>query len=91
LDRGERDEVTGGWKGLPNEELHNLYTSTSKIIMNKSRRMRWVGHVAPVEEQRNSCKVLVRKLEGKTPLGKPRRGWVCNIRMDLGEIGWGGL
>jgi hypothetical protein len=51
--------------------------------------MRWAGHVAGMEEKRNAYRLLVRKLEGKRPLGRPRRRWVDNIRMDLGEVGWG--
>jgi hypothetical protein len=55
----------------------------------KSRRIRWEGHVARMEEKRNSYKLLVGKSEGKRPLGRPRRRWVDNIRMYLGEVGWG--
>jgi hypothetical protein len=61
------------------------------IRMIKSRRMSWVGHVARMGEKRNACKILVRKPEGKTPLGRPRHGWVDNIKMDLREIGWDGV
>jgi hypothetical protein len=80
--------VTGGWRKLHNEELHNLYSSPSIIRMIKSRRMRWAGHVAPMEK-RNTYRILVRKPEGKRPLGIPSRSWVDNIKMDLREIGWG--
>jgi hypothetical protein len=79
----KRDEVTGGWRKLHNEELHNLYSSPSIIRMIKSRRMRWAGHVARMGEKRNAYRVLVRNLEGKGPLGRPRRRWVDNIKMDL--------
>jgi hypothetical protein len=79
--------VTGGWRKLHNEELHHLYSSPSIIRMIKSRRMRWVGHVAQMGEKRNSCRILVGKPEGKRPLRKPRRKWVDNIKTDLGEIG----
>jgi hypothetical protein len=51
--------------------------------------MRWAGHVARIGDKRNAYKLLVRKPEGKNPLGRPRRRWVDNIRMDLGEVGWG--
>jgi hypothetical protein len=76
--------VTGGWRKLHNEELHNLYSSPSII---KSRRMRWAGHVARMGEKRNVYKLLVGKPEGKRPLGRPRRRWMDNIKMDLLEIG----
>jgi hypothetical protein len=66
------DEVTGGWRKLHNEELHSLYSSPN-IRMVKSRRMRWVGHVARMGEMRSAFKVLVGKPEGKRPLGRPGR------------------
>jgi hypothetical protein len=59
--------------------------------MIKSRRMRWEGHVARMGATRNAYRILVRKPEGKKPLGRPRRRWVDNIRMDLREIGWDGV
>jgi hypothetical protein len=68
----KRDEVTGGWRKLHNEELHNLYSSLSIIRMIKSRRMRWVVHVAQTREKRNAYRILVGKPEGKTPLGRPK-------------------
>jgi hypothetical protein len=55
----KRDGVTGGWRKLHNEELHNLYSSPSIIIIIKSRRMRWAGHVARMGEKRNVCRLLV--------------------------------
>jgi hypothetical protein len=73
--------VTGEWRKLHNEELHNLYSSPHIIRQVKSRRMRWVGHV-----ERKVYKVLVGKPEGKRPLGRPRRRWGDGIRMDLREI-----
>jgi hypothetical protein len=85
----KRDEVTGEWRKLNNEELHDLYASPSIIRIIKSRRMRWGGHVARMEEKRNAYRLLVGKPEGKRPLGRPRRRWVDNVRMDLGEVGWG--
>jgi hypothetical protein len=83
------DKVTREWRKLHNEELRNLYSSPSIIRITKSRRMRWSGHVARMGEKRNVYRLLVGKPEGKRPLGRPRRRWVDNIRMDLGEVGWG--
>jgi hypothetical protein len=77
-----RDEVIGGWRKLHNDELHNLYCSPSII------RIRWVGHVIRTREN-NAYRIMVGKPEGKRPLGRPRRRWEDNIKMDLREIGWG--
>jgi hypothetical protein len=85
------DEVTGGWRKLHNEELYNLYSSRSIIRIIKSRRMRWAGHVARMGEKRNAYRLLVGKPEEKIPLGKPRCRWIDNIKMDLLEIGLGGM
>jgi hypothetical protein len=87
------DEITGGLRQLHNEELHNLYSSQSIIRMIKSTRMRCVGHVARMGENRNACRILVGKQEGKRPLGRPRRRWVVNTKIDLKRdmIGWYGL
>jgi hypothetical protein len=63
--------------------------SPSIIRVIKSRRMRWASHVARMREKKNAYRLLVVKPEGKKPLGRPRRRWVDNIRMDLGKIGWG--
>jgi hypothetical protein len=82
--------VTGEWRKLHNEELHNLYSSPDIIRQVKSKRMRWAGHVARMGEERKLYKVLVGKSEGKRPLGRPRHRWEDGIRMDLGEIGLGG-
>jgi hypothetical protein len=79
--------VTGGWRKLHNEELHNLYSSPSIIRIIESRRMRWADHVARMGEKRNVYRLLVGKPEGKRPLGGPRRRWIGNIKMDLLEIG----
>jgi hypothetical protein len=87
----KRDEVTGEWRKLYNEELHNLYLSPDIIRQVKSRRMRWVGHVARMGEERKLYKVLVGKPEGKRPHRKPRRRWEDGIRMDLRVIGLGGV
>jgi hypothetical protein len=88
--RPKRDEVTGEWRKLHNKELHNLYSSPD-IRQVKSRRMRWAGHVVRMGEERKVYKVLVGKPEGKRPLGRPRRWWEHGIRMDLREIGLGGV
>ena len=84
-----RDEVTGEWRILHNEELNDLYCSPNIVRVIKSRRMRWAGHVARVGEERGVYMVLVGKPEGKRPLGRPRRRWVDNIRMDLQKVGCG--
>jgi len=83
-----RDEVTGEWKRLHNEELNDFYCSPNIVWVIKWRRMRWAGHVARMGEERRVYRVLVGKPEGKRPLGRPRRRWV-DIRMDLQEVGWG--
>jgi hypothetical protein len=87
----KRDEVTGEWRKLHNEELHNLYPSPDMIRQVKSRRMRWAGHVARMGEERNVYRVLIGKTEGGRPLGRPMRRWKDGIRMDLREIGLGGV
>jgi hypothetical protein len=87
----QRDEETGGWRKLHNEELHNLYSSPRIIRMIKSKRMRWAGHVARMGETRKAYRILVGKSEGKRSLGRPRRRWVDNIKMDLRDIGWNGV
>jgi len=74
---------------LHNEELSDLYSSPNTVRVIKSRRMRWAGHVARMGEERGAYSVLVGKPEGKKPLGRPRRRWVYNIRMDLQEAGCG--
>jgi hypothetical protein len=61
----------------------------TKDCIKMMRRMRWAGHVAQIGEKRNAYRLLVGKLEGERPLGRPRRRWVDNIRKDLGEVGWG--
>jgi hypothetical protein len=71
----KRDEVTGGWRKLHNEELHDLYSSSSIIRIIKARRMRWAGHVARMGEKRNAYRLLVGKPEGRRPLGRPRYMW----------------
>jgi hypothetical protein len=92
----KRDEVTRGWRKLHKEELHDLYSSSSRIRIIKSRRMRWVDHVARVGDKRNVCRILVGKPEGKSSLGIPRRRGIDNINMDVVKTGlccvdWTGL
>jgi hypothetical protein len=82
----KRDEVIGGWRKLHNGELHNLYCSPIIIRVIKSRAMRFTGHVARMREKRNAHRNLVGKPEGKRPLGRPRRRWEDNVRIDLREI-----
>jgi hypothetical protein len=86
----KRDEVTGEWRRLHNEELNDLYSSPN-IRMIKSRRMRWAGHVARMGKGRGAYRILVGRPEGRRQLGRPRRRWEDNIKMDLEEMGWEGL
>jgi hypothetical protein len=83
----KRDGVKRGWRKLHNEQLRDLYSSPSIIRIIKSRRMRWAGHVARMDEKRNVYRLLVGKREGKRPLGRPRRRWIDNIKMGLLKIG----
>jgi hypothetical protein len=78
----KRDEVTGEWIKLHNLELNDLYSSKIVRVI-KWRRMRWVGHVSRMEEGRGVYRVLVWNVEGKRPLGSPRRRWEDNMKMDL--------
>jgi hypothetical protein len=82
----KRDEVTGGWRKLHNEELHGSYFSSSTVRVMKARRMRWAGHVARMGEVRGAYNILVGRPEGRRPLRRPRRRWEDNIKMDLREI-----
>jgi len=86
--RPKRVEVTGEWRKLHNEELNDLYCSPNIVRVIKSR---WAGHVARMGEGRGVYRVLVGKPEGKRPLGRPRRRWEGNIKMDLQEVGCGGM
>ena len=86
-----RDEVTGEWKKLHNEELNDLYCSPNIVRVIKSKRMRCAGHVACIGERRGVYRVLVAKSEGRRPLGRPRRRWEDNIKMDLQAVGCGGM
>jgi hypothetical protein len=86
----KRDEVPEGWIKLHNEGLHNLNSSPNIIRMIRLR-MRWAGHVARMGKKRNAYRILVGKSEGKRQPGRPRRRWIDTIKMDLREIGWGGM
>jgi hypothetical protein len=85
----KRDKVTGGWRKLHNEELHGLYSSPSIDRVIKARRMGWAGHVERMGEVRGTYNILVGRPEERRPLGRPRRRWEDNIKMDLREIGFG--
>jgi hypothetical protein len=84
---GPQREEDGPWRKLQNDELHSLYSSPNIVRVMKSRRMRWAGHVARMEEGRSVYRVLVGRPEGKRLLGRPRRMWEDNIKLDLREIG----
>ena len=84
-----RDEVTGEWRSLHNEELNDLYSSPNIVRVIKSRRIRWAGHVARMGEEMGVYRVLVGKPEERRPLVRPRSKWVYNIGMDLQEVGCG--
>jgi hypothetical protein len=85
----KRDEMTGEWRRLCNEELNDLYLSPNIIWVIKSRRMRWVGHAALTGEGSGAYRILVGRPEGGRPLGRPRHRWEYNIKMDLQELEWG--
>ena len=83
----KKDEITGEWRKLHNAELHALYSSPSIIRSLTSRRLRWAGNVAHMEQSRNAYRVLVGNPEGKRSLGRPRHRWEDNTKMDLREVG----
>jgi hypothetical protein len=85
----KRDEATGEWRRLHNEELHDLYSLPNIIRVIKSRIMRWAGQVARMGAKRGACRIFVGRPEGRRPLGRPRCRWEDNIKMDLQEVGWG--
>ena len=87
----KRDMVTGGWRKLHNEKLNNLYTSTNIVWVIKLRRISWAGHVAHKGERRDINRVLVGKPDGERPLGRLRRRWEDNMKMDIQEVGCGGM
>ena len=82
-----RDEVTGEWRKLHNEELNDLYCSPYIVRVIKLRRMRRAGYVAYMGVRRGIYRILVEKTEGKRPLGRSRLRWEDNIKMDLQELG----
>ena len=84
--QGNRD-----WRKRHNEELNDLYSSPNIVQVMKLRRMRWPGHVARMGQRRGVYRVLVGKPEGKRPLGRPRHKWEDNIKVDLEEVGCGGM
>jgi len=85
----KRNEVTGEWRKLHNEELNDVYCSPNIVRVIKSRRIRWAGHVDRMGERRGVYRVLVGKLQKKRALARPRRRWVDNIKIDLQEVGCG--
>jgi hypothetical protein len=87
----KRDELTGQWRKLHNEELNDLYCSSNIVWVKKSRRLRWAVHVERIGERRGVYSVLVGKPEGKRPLGRPRHKWEDNIKMDHKAVGCGGM
>jgi hypothetical protein len=85
----KRDEATGEWRRLHNEELNDLYSSQNIIRVIKSRRMRWARHVAHMGEKRGAYRILMGRPEGRRSLGRPRLRWEDNIKMYIQEVGWG--
>jgi hypothetical protein len=84
---GPKREEDRSWRKLHNDKLHSLYSSLNIVRVIKSRRMRWVGHVAHMGEGRGIHRVLVGRPKGKRPLGRPRCRWEDNMKMELREIG----
>jgi hypothetical protein len=87
----KRDETTGEWRRLRNEELNDLYLSPNIIRVIKSRRMRWPWHVARMGEKPVTYRILVGRPQGRGPLERPRLRWEDNIKMDIREVGWVGM
>jgi len=85
------DEVIEEWRKLHNEKLNDLYTSPNIVRVNKSRKMRWAVHAERMGQRRSLYKVLVGKAEGRRPLRRTRRRWEDNIKMELREVGCGGM
>jgi hypothetical protein len=85
----KRDEVTGEWRKLHNEQFHDLYSSPSIMRIMKAKRMRWAGHVARIGEKRNAYRLLLGKPEGRGPLGRPRRRWLDGCcKVGWGDVDW---
>jgi hypothetical protein len=87
--RPKRDELTGEWRKLHNEELNYLYSSPNLVRVMKSRRIRWAGH--RMGERRGVYRILMGKPEGNRLLGRPRRRWEDKIATGLQEMGCGGM
>jgi hypothetical protein len=87
---GPKREEDGSWRKLHNDELHSPYTSPNIVRVIESRRMRWAGHVARMGEGRGDYRVLVGRPESRGPMGRPRRRWEHNIKVDIREIGING-
>jgi hypothetical protein len=87
----KRDQVTSEWRKINNGELNDFYSSLKVVRVIKSRRSRWAGHVTRMGKRKSVCRVLVEKSEGNRPFGRPRRRWENNIKMDLQEVGCGGI
>jgi hypothetical protein len=85
----EKQEATGEWRRLHKEELNDLYSSPNIIRVIKSIRTKWAGHIARVGEKRGEYRILVGRPDGRRPLGRHRRRWEDNIKMDLQDVGWG--
>jgi hypothetical protein len=85
----KRDEVTGEWIKLHNEELRELYSSPSLVTLFRSKRMSWACHLSRMGEKRNAYRLLVKMAVGKRQLSRQSRRWMDNIRTDLREVGWG--
>jgi hypothetical protein len=83
---GPKSEEDGSWRRLHNNELHSVYSSPNIVRVIKSRRLKWAGHVARIEEGRGVYRVLVGRPEGKRPTGRPRHRWEDNTKMDIREI-----
>jgi hypothetical protein len=87
----KRDEITGEWRRLHNKELYAVYSSPNIIRVIKTRRLRWAGHMARMGERRGAYRIPAGRPERRRPLGRHWRRWEDNIKMDLREVGWGGM
>ena len=87
----ERDEVIEQWRRMHNAELYYLCPSPSIIWVIRSRRMGWAGYVARIGSLRDEYRVLVGRPDRKIQLGRPRSRWKDNIKIDIEEVGWGGM
>jgi hypothetical protein len=81
--RPKREEVTGEWRRLHDEELYDMYCSPNVILVIKSRRMRWAGHVARIGDGKGACRILVGRSDGKRPLEMPRCRREDDVKIDL--------